>query len=81
MSSPVVTNTPIEETNAMRSELKRLRRQNAVLLDLGVAEKLKYDNVKEVPPTPSDEDTQLLWPSPVNSPPTPPPTVLPLQKG
>ncbi|KAJ8028060.1 hypothetical protein HOLleu_30187 [Holothuria leucospilota] len=79
MGSPLATSTPIEVTNTMRSELKRLRRQNAVPLDLGVTKRTKYDTAVP-PPTPSDEETQLSWPSPVRSP-TPPPTVSPLQKG
>ena len=80
MGTPLATSTPIEANNTMRSELKHLRRQNSVPLDLGVTKKTKLD-AEVLPPTPCDEETQLSWPSPVNSPPTPSPTVSPLQKG
>ncbi|XP_071832367.1 uncharacterized protein [Apostichopus japonicus] len=75
MASPIDTSTQCAD-DSVRQGLKRLRRQNAVPLDLNVIKMAKLGK-GVTPPTPQDEETRLQWPSPKQSPQSPPPTVSP----
>ncbi|XP_071822940.1 uncharacterized protein [Apostichopus japonicus] len=80
MASSIETSTLCTD-DSVRQGLKRLRRQNAVPLDLNIIKMAKL--AKDVtPPTPQDEETRLQWPSPTKrSSQSPPPTVSPLTEG
>ncbi|XP_071811889.1 uncharacterized protein [Apostichopus japonicus] len=80
MASSIETSTLCTD-DSVRQGLKRLRRQNAVPLDLNIIKMAKLG--KDVtPPTPQDEETRLQWPSPTKrSSQSPPPTVSPLTEG
>ncbi|XP_071820253.1 uncharacterized protein [Apostichopus japonicus] len=77
MASSIETSTLCTD-DSVRQGLKRLRRQNAVPLDLNIIKMAKLGK-GVTPPTPQDEEIRLQWPSPTKrSSQSPPPTVSPL---